>query len=112
MSRIKGITVVLLQKIEIGKDLFGSPIYENREIEVENILVAQPTTDDVTNSLNLYGKKIVYLLGIPKGDMNIWEDTEVVFFGKKFRTFGAEIQGIENIIPLDWNKKIMVERYD
>lgn len=26
--------------------------------------------------------------------------------------FGAELEGIEDLIPLEWNKKVYVERYE
>lgn len=110
--KIKGINVILLKKVEKGKDPFGNSIFEDEKIEVPNVLVGQPTTDEITNSLNLYGKKIVYTLGIPKNDTNIWENQEVIFFNKKFKTFGSVVEGIEDMIPLDWNKKVMVCSYE
>lgn len=112
MGRIKGITVTLINKIKTGTDPLGTPIYEDSEIEVENVLVSPTSSDDIVNQLTLTGKKAVYTLGIPKGDTNIWEDQEVRFFGKRWRVFGSELQGIEDMIPLDWNKKVMVERYE
>lgn len=111
MARIKGITVTLIGKIETGKDPFGKPIYEDAEIIVDNVLVSPTSTDDIVNRLNLTGKKAVYTLAIPKGDANTWEDNEVRFFNKRWRVFGMATQGIEDLIPLDWNKKVMVERY-
>lgn len=107
--RLKGITVDLIQKIKTGEDPFGSPVFEDRVIKVDNVLVAPVSSDDIVDSQNLYGKKAVYILGIPKGDTNDWEDTEVCFFGRRFRTFGFATQGIESLIPLDWNKKVRVE---
>lgn len=98
--------------MEVGKDPFGAPIYEDIPIEVENVLVSPTLTDDIVNQLNLTGKKAVYTLAIPKVDTNDWEDAEVFFFGKRWRVFGMETQGIEHLIPLDWNKKVMVERYE
>lgn len=94
-----------------GSDPFGNPIYEETDIDVENVLVSPTSTDDIVNQLTLTGKKAVYTLGIPKGDTNDWEDKEVKFFGKRWRTFGFPIEGIEDLIPLDWNKKVMVEHY-
>lgn len=94
-----------------GTDPFGKPIYEEADIDVENVLVSPTSTDDIVNQLTLTGKKAVYTLAIPKGDTNDWEDKEVKFFGKRWRTFGFPIEGIEDLIPLDWNKKVMVERY-
>ena len=111
MGKIKGITVTLIGKIETGKDPFGKPIYEDAEILVDNVLVSPTSSDDIVNQLNLTGKKAVYTLAIPKGDTNTWEDQEVRFFGKRWRVFGIPLEGIEELIPLDWNKKVMVERY-
>ena len=109
---IKGITVTLINKKEVGRDPFNKPIYEDVEIEVDNVLVSPTSTDDIVNQLNIDGKKAVYTLAIPKGDTNNWEDAEVIFFGKRWRTFGIPIQGIDHLIPLTWNKKVMVERYE
>lgn len=107
--RIRGITVDLVKKTKIGENPFGASVYDESTVRVSNVLVAPASADDVVNSLNLYGKKAVYILGIPKGDTNQWEDTEVRFFGQSFRTFGKLTQGIEEMMPLAWNKKIRVE---
>lgn len=111
MGRIKGITVILIDKVKTGQDDFGHSVFEDREIEVENVLVQPTLTDDKVSQLNLTGKVAVYTLAIPKGDTHNWEDREVLFFGQRWRTFGIPIEGIESLIPLDWNKKVTVERY-
>lgn len=111
MGKIKGIKITLIDKVKVGVDGFNSPIYEDKEIEVEDVLVGQPASDDVVNDLNLYGKRTEYILGIPKGDTHEWEDREVIIFGKRYRTFGHIIEGIEDLVPLRWHKKIRVERY-
>ena len=108
---IHGITIILHEKVTRGTDPFGREIEEEIEREVDNVLVGLPTADDIIHNQELYGKKAVYILGIPKGCPFEWEDKCVSFFGKKWRTFGPEIQGIEDLVPLEWNKKIMVERY-
>src|SRR5690625_1175485 len=112
MTLIKGITVTLINKQEVGRDPFNKPIVEDVEIEVDNVLVSPTSTDDIVNQLNIDGKKAVYTLAIPNGDTNKWEDAEVCYFGNRWRTFGITIEGIEHLIPLDWNKKVMVERYE
>lgn len=112
MTRLKGITVRLFEETEAGKDPFGHTIYDEREIEVDNVLVSPVTSDDVISTTNLYGKRAVYVLGIPKGDTHIWENRKVAFFGETFRTFGKATQGIDDLIPLDWNKKVWVECYE
>ena len=109
---ITGITGTLFNKIETGKDPFGEPVFEEAEIEVDNVLISPTTSDDIVNQLTISGKKAVYTLAIPKGDTNTWEDQEVRFFGERWRVFGIRMQGIDHLIPLAWNKKVTVERYD
>lgn len=36
----------------------------------------------------------------------------VEFWGKKWKTFGLVSETIEELTPLSWNKKVMVERYE
>lgn len=112
MALIKGITVTLINKKEVGRDPFDKPIVEDVPIEVGDVLVSPTSTDDVVNQLNLTGKKAVYTLAIPKGDTNLWEDQKVKFFDRTWKVFGMETQGIDHLVPLDWNKKVMVERYE
>ena len=112
MTRIKGITVTLIDRKVIETDPFGTPVYDDVEIAVENVLVSPTSSEDIVNQLELTGKKAVYTLAIPKSDTNSWENKEVRFFGDRWRVFGIPLQGIEALIPLDWNKKVMVERYE
>lgn len=112
MARIRGMTVTLIEKKKIGTDPFGAPIYDDVEHDVENVLISPTSTDDVINTLNLTGRKAVYTLAIPKGDDHVWDGQEVRFFGCRWRIIGTALQGIEELIPLDWNKKVTVERYE
>ncbi len=112
MAKIKGITITLIDKIEIKKDPMGNPVYRDLEIEVDNVLVSPTSTEDITSNLEIEGKKAVYTLAIPKGNANVWENKEVHFFGQRWKVFGKTTQGIEHLIPLDWNKKVMVEAYE
>lgn len=109
---LKGITVTLVNKSQTDTDHFGTPIYTDVEKQVDNVLVAPASADDIVNHMTLTGRKAVYTLGIPKGDTNNWENAEVIFFGQRWRTFGIPTMGIEAMIPLDWNMKVMVERYE
>lgn len=109
---ITGIEVVLYTKTQTGTDPLGAPIYTQTAETVQNVLVGEPTTDDLINELQLYGKRLAYTLAIPKGDTHDWKDTEVEFFGRRFRTYGDVVQGIEHLVPLSWNKKVKVEAYE
>ena len=111
MAMIKGTTVIVKTKVQIGTDGFNRPIYKFIDEEVENVLIAPASSDDVFTSNDLYGKRAVYTLAIPKKDNHNWIDTCVEFFGTTWKTFGFPQEGIEENIPLEWNKKVMVERY-
>ena len=108
---IKGITVYLHVKTPSTTDDFGKQLYTEEVVAVDNVLVAPASDSDIVNDLNLYGKKAVYTLAIPKGDAHNWKDTTVEFFGKVWRTYGEGTEGIEENIPLKWNKKVKVEAY-
>lgn len=112
MQMIKGITVTLYQRTQSGTDAFNQPIYTETPVEVDDVLVAPSTNDDVITSTDLVGKKAIYTLGIPKGDTHSWEGNKVSFFGEYWKVFTFEIRGIEENVPTRWHKKVMVERYE
>lgn len=107
-----GVTVTLYERVLTGHDALNDPVYALTPVEVPNVLVGQPTTDEVTSSIDLYGKRIEFMLGIPKGDTHNWEDTAVIIFGQTYRTVGSTIQGIEANVPTPWHKKVRVCRYE
>lgn len=111
MAMIKGITVTILKGTQSGTDDFNRPIYHYEEEQVENVLVAPANTDDIVNSQDLTGKKAVCTLAIPKSDTHDWTNCIIKFFGQTWKTFGYPQEGITENIPLDWNRKVMVERY-
>ena len=108
---MKGMTIQLVQQTQTGTDEFNKPIYTEEFVNVDDCLVGQPSADDVANVLALYGKKIAYTIGIPKGDTHNWTDAEIVMFGGRFRTIGYPETGIQVNIPLRWGQNIKVERY-
>lgn len=108
---MKGMTIQLVKQTIVGYDEFKAPIYSEELVDVEDCLVGQPSADDITNTLALYGKKIEYTVGIPKGDTNDWTDAIVVIWGQRYRTVGYPQTGIQANIPLRWGQNIKVERY-
>lgn len=112
-GKIQGITVTLWEPSATESiDPFGEPIMEFTPVEVDNVLVSPASSQEILDTINLYGKKAVYTLAIPKGDTHAWEDRKVTFFGKDWHVFGVPLEGIEANIPLAWNKKVTVERYE
>lgn len=110
---MRGITVILYTKSQTGIDDFGAPVFTEDEPPtlVENVLVGQPTGEEIINELQLNGKRLAYVLAIPKGDTHEWYDNDVVFFGERFHVYAPPTQGIDHLVPTAWNKKVKVERY-
>ena len=107
---MRGITVTLYSEKENGTNSFGEPEYKETAITVDNVLVAPSSSEEVLSANDLYGKKAVYTLAIPKGDTNDWQDKKVSFFGKDWKTFGIPTKGIDHLVPTAWNTKVMVMR--
>lgn len=109
---IKGIPVTLYERTKTGEDAFHEPVYAETSVTVENVLITPVDSAASPTELQLSGRHLVYELCIPKADTHKWEGCAVAFFGKTFRTCGGAVQGIEAMIPLRWNKKVQVERYE
>lgn len=109
---MKTITVTLYEKTASGKDAFNKTTYTETTESVSGVLYAPSSSQEILDGINLYGKKAVYTLAIPKGDTHHWEDSKVVFNGQTWHVFGVPLEGIDENIPLAWNKKVTVERYE
>lgn len=107
---MRGITVTLRQKTFNSYNSIGESQFTYEDVPVDNVLVAPSSADEILEADNLYGKKAVYTLGIPKGDTHDWQDQRVSFFGEEWQTFGIPLEGIEHLVPTAWNKKVMVMR--
>lgn len=108
---MKGTTVKLVVQTQTTTDPFGAPIYTEELVPVDDVLVGSPSSDDVIQTLQLYGKKIAYVLGIPKGDTHTWTDAIVEIWGERYRTIGFPMTGEQENIPLRWGANVKVERY-
>ena len=112
-----GMTVTLYTQTQTGTDDFGAPVYTETPVNVENVLVGQPETDDITSSVSMFGKQIIYMLGIPKGDTHDWQDKHVSWtdaHGQQHdcMTFGYPITGVEENIPTPWHMKVRCAAYE
>lgn len=113
---MKGTNVTLYELTQTGVDPLGVPVYTERPVVVKNVLVGEPTTDDVATSTAMYGKVIRYMLGIPKGDRHDWVDkkiswTDAYGITHVCKTFGYPITGIEANVPTRWHMKMRCEDY-
>lgn len=92
-------------------------LYEQADAEtpvtVENVLVGEPSTEDIANALTVYGRRAAYQMALPKGDAHVWTGGSVVLpepVAGVYRVIGFPTAGIEANIPLRWNRKILLAR--
>lgn len=114
---MRGVTVQLLTETVTGHDPFGAPVIAVTKANVDNVLIGEPSTDEILAATDLYGKRIRYILGIPKGDAHDWTDKTVEWtdaYGRThtLRTFGYPITGIEALVPGPWHMKVRCEEIE
>ena len=110
---MRGITVTLYERTQTGTDELNHPIYAETATSVDNVLVAPVSSAELMEAYNLTGRKAVYQLAIPKGDSHEWAaGMRVDFFGQSWRIVAMPEEGIDKLVPLSWNKKVKVERYE
>jgi len=111
---IKGIPITLYTETVTGYDDFNREIVETQAVEIPNVVIGQPSSEDITSEVNLSGKKAVYNLAIPADDTHDWKNKVVEFYGKKWRTIGVPTQFMDGYMgeSWPWNKQIKVEEYE
>lgn len=109
---IHGIPIKLYNKTQTGTDDFNRPIYTETAETVENVLIEPLSDEEQTDAMNLTGRRVTYRICLPKGDAHEWTDRTVEFFGHRWHTVGSTQEWMEDLVPLEWNKKVKVERID
>lgn len=115
---MRGVTVTLYVKTGTSEsDAFGRPIYTETPKAVENVLVGEPTSEEILAATDLYGKRIRWMLAVPKGDTNDWQDvridwTDASGVTHKMHSIGFPIMGVESLIPTAWHKKVRCEEIE
>lgn len=116
ISAIKGRKVTLYERIDTGAfDEFNAPIFDYVPTEVDNVLIEPASNDAIVSDMELYGKRMAYVLHIPKGDTHNWKDAKVVLpdpWNVAVKTYGDCMLYDADLTPLAWNKKVKVEVYE
>ena len=112
MALIQGIDILLYERTQTGVDAFNAPVFTEIPVTVGNVLVFPSDSDPVVEDTQLHGKRLRYTLCIPIDDTHVWKDRTVEFFGEKWHTVGLPEEWISALLPLGWNKRVEVERYE
>lgn len=73
-----------------------------------NVLCGDEVVKNVLVGEGNFSETLSYNLALPKGDAHDFEHEKIKFFGKTFRAVSKAVEGIEENIPLSWNKQITV----
>lgn len=112
---MRGVTVILKEKTNIGTDALGQDIFSTKDVSINDVLVGRPESTEIQNALTLYGKQIAYTLSIPKGDTHVWYKSQVVLpapWSATFNVIGDAVETIEANTPTRWNRVVQLERID
>lgn len=109
---IHGIPITLYNRTRTGTDAFNRPTYAETAETVDNVLIEPLSEAEILDVQNLTGRRAVYRLCLPKGDAHDWTDKTVGFYGQLWHTIGEVQEWIEAMVPLEWNRKVRVERID
>lgn len=111
MMKIQGIPVTLYERTLAGTDGFGRAVYTETAVTVEDVLVAPAADTEIPTVTDPEGRKAVYQIAIPKGDVHQWEGRKVRFFDTDWQVIGLGKRGIDDLLPLRWNEIWLVARY-
>ncbi len=111
---IKGIPIILYDTVITGQDDFGADIKEETAVTVNNVVIGQPSSEDIISEINVSGKHIAYTLALPADDDHDWVNKTVEFYGRRWRTIGIPDQFIDGFMgeSFPWNKQVKVEAYE
>ena len=111
MGALNGITVRLYNRVQVGLDEFNNPQVWYTSDDIDNVLVGQPSTSEIVESNDFYGKRLDLMLGIPKGDTHVWTNALVGINGQYYETFGLPMTGIQDLIPLAWGQNVRASKF-
>ena len=57
---LKGIDVTLYEKTQTGTDEADAPVYAETPVTVHNVLVGEPSAEEITTELQLTGRRLAY----------------------------------------------------
>ena len=111
---IKGVPIILYVETVIGYDPYGTEIVEEEAVTIPNVVIGQPSSEDVISEISVSGKHIAYNLAIPADDTHDWENKTVEFYGRRWRTIGIPTQFMDGFMgeAWPWNKQVKVEAYE
>ena len=107
---MKGETVTVTSRQKVGVNALNSPVYEwVPEGDVENVLVAPGSTDNLAGSIRADGVEVVFTLYWPKVDTRALKNKRVTVRGEAFEVVGDPKPYPNNLTPGEWDRPVEVK---
>lgn len=112
MSLLHGVPIQYVHRKKVSEDEWHQPIFGEEYETIDNVLVAPVSQMGIPEQEDLQKKKKQKMLGIPKGDNHDWKDCVVLIDGERYESVGFPEEGIEDLVPGPWHKKVKVQLYE
>lgn len=111
---MRGETVVVIRRVEVGRDPANEPIYETTRTRVDDVLVAPGPRNDIDGINRDDGVDVVYNLHFPKTYAEDLRGCYVEVRGEEpaFRVRGSPRPYTAENTPTRWHMPVEVERTD
>lgn len=109
---MQGEQVEIITRTQIGEDDFKTPIYAEKSIVVENVLVAPAYTDDLTGGQRSEGDKTRLELHFPKTFTTNLRGATAKIRGSLYKIEGDPQAYIPANTPTCWGRKAEAVRVD
>lgn len=107
---ILGETVTVSTPAQAGEDAYGQAVKEWADEDVRNVLVCQPTSDDVASRPE--GDEVTLTLHFPKTYTASLRGCTVTLRGERYTVLGDPVALTEANTPGRWNRAVPVRRVE
>lgn len=105
---IRGETVVVKRRVRVGTGPGNTPLYEDEETPVEDVLVAPGPRTDVDGPIRPDGVEVTFNLHFPKTFTGSLRGAEIVVRGDSFDVIGDPRPYTLANTPTRWNMPVEV----
>lgn len=109
---MRGETVVVKRRMRSGTGPGNTPIYEDVETPVDNVLIAPGARQDVVDSNRPDGTEVAWNLSFPKTFTGSLRNAKISVYGEDFEVIGDPRPYPNHLTPTAWNLPVEVRRTD
>ena len=109
---IRGTDVQVVRRTQTATDEMGEPIFATTVETVHNVLWHPATTDEIDETVRMYGVSCEISLDFPKDYGQPLEGCSVRVDGREFRVLGDPLPYMAANTPTPWHRTVRAARAD